>query len=150
MLRLLWVRISSSLLPLLSIADSTITDSVGFQLAGSDTVGITLTYLVWSVLQDETLRKDLEAEVSTLTEVSDIECEKLPLLNAVIDETLRLHGAAPTALRRVVPTGGTTLVGYRIPEGAIVATQAYSLHRNGDVYPDPDSYVLPSAERCIS
>lgn len=115
-------------------------DAAGFQLAGSDTVAITLTFLLWCVLDRPALRKELEQEVAGMSgDVTDAACEKLPLLNAVIDETLRLHGAAPTALRRVVPAGGTTLCGYRIPDTAIVATQAYSLHRNPEVWEDPET-----------
>lgn len=114
-------------------------DAAGFQLAGSDTVAITLTFLLWCVLDRPALRKELEQEVAGISETTDAACEKLPILNAVIDETLRLHGAAPTALRRVVPTGGATLCGYHIPDTAIVATQAYSLHRNSDVWKDPDT-----------
>ena len=115
-------------------------DAAGFQLAGSDTVAITLTFLVWCVLGRPALQKQLEEEVAGIVgEVTDAACEQLPLLNAVIDETLRLHGAAPTALRRVTPRGGATLGGYRIPQGTIVTTQAWSLHRNPDVYKDPET-----------
>lgn len=115
-------------------------DAAGFQLAGSDTVAITLTFLLWCILNRPALRKELEQEVARIAgEVTDAACEKLPLLNAVIDETLRLHGAAPTALRRVVPAGGATLCGYRIPDTAIVATQAYSLHRNPEIWKDPET-----------
>jgi cytochrome P450 len=115
-------------------------DAAGFQLAGSDTVAITLTFLVWCVLGQSALQTRLEQEVAGISgEVTDAACDQLPLLNAVIDETLRLHGAAPTALRRVVPSGGAMLGGYRIPEAAIVATQAYSLHRNPDIWKDPET-----------
>jgi averufin monooxygenase len=115
-------------------------DAAGFHLAGSDTVAITLTFLVWCVLSRPALQKQLEEEVAGIVgEVTDATCEQLPLLNAVIDETLRLHGAAPTALRRVTPAGGATLGGYRIPEATVVTTQAWSLHRNPDIWNDPET-----------
>jgi averufin monooxygenase len=115
-------------------------DATGFQLAGSDTIAITLTFIVWCVLNRPQLRKQLEEEVAGITgEVTDAACEQLPLLNAVIDETLRLHGGAPTSLRRSVPPGGATLGGYRIPDTAVVATQAFSLHRNPDIWENPET-----------
>jgi cytochrome P450 len=78
-------------------------------VAGSDTTGVTLTYLTWSVLKRPELRIALEEEVSALgEEIKDADLETLPLLNAVIEETLRLYGAAPGSLPRVVPLGGTT------------------------------------------
>jgi averufin monooxygenase len=114
-------------------------DAAGFQLAGSDTVAITLTFLVWCVLSRPVLQRQLEEEVARISEeVTDSACEQLPLLNAVINETLRLHGAAPTALRRLTPSGGAMLGGYLIPEGTVVTTQAWSLHRNPDIWKDPE------------
>lgn len=114
-------------------------DAAGFHLAGAETVGITLVYLIWSVLQQPTLQKQLEEEVAGLGEVTDSACEKLPILSAVINETLRLHGGNPTGMKRTCPPGGATLGGYRIPEGTIVTTQAYSLHRNPKAWNDPET-----------
>lgn len=73
--------------------------------------------------------------------VSDAELDELPLVNASIEETLRLYGAAPGGLLRIVPPGGATLDGYIIPEGITVSTQGWSLHRDPDNFPNPDQYV---------
>jgi cytochrome P450 len=115
-------------------------DAAGFQLAGSETVGITLTFLIWRVLGHWSIQKRLEEEVASLDEVTDANCEKLPFLNAVIQETLRLHGAAPTALRRVVPKGGAILADRYIPAGKMVATQAWSIHRDESLWSEPLSF----------
>ncbi|KAK2026302.1 cytochrome P450 [Colletotrichum zoysiae] len=107
-------------------------------VAGSDTTSVTLTYLVWAVLKKPNLQARLEEELTGVDgELNDATLERLPLLNAVIDETLRLYGAAPGSLPRSVPPGGATLGGSFIPEGTVVETQAYTLHRNPDVFPDP-------------
>uniref|UniRef100_A0A0B7KF85 Cytochrome P450 n=1 Tax=Bionectria ochroleuca TaxID=29856 RepID=A0A0B7KF85_BIOOC len=45
--------------------------------------------------------------------------------------------AVPGNLPRVVPDGGISLEGYAVPEGIEVETQAYSLHRDPNVLPDP-------------
>ncbi|CAH0045042.1 unnamed protein product [Clonostachys solani] len=113
-------------------------EASNFILAGADTTAITLTYLVWAVLKRPDLQARIEEEVSTLGPApSDEALEQLPLLNAVIEETLRLYGAVPGNLPRVVPEGGVSLGGYAVPEGIEVETQAYSLHRDPNVFPDP-------------
>ncbi|KAH7122185.1 cytochrome P450 [Dactylonectria estremocensis] len=114
------------------------TEAGNLILAGSDTTAVSLTYLVWAVLKNPDLQRRLEDEVAGLPErFDDAVLEKLPLLEAVINETLRLYGAAPGGLPRSVPKGGATLGGYYIPEDFVVETQAYTLHRNADIFPDP-------------
>ena len=59
-------------------------------------------------------------------------------------ETLRIHTAIPGQQPRVTPPSATlgeseaTLTG--LPAGLRVQSQAWSLHRNPDVFPDPDSW----------
>ena len=67
----------------------------------------------------------------------DTDLEKLPLLNAVIEETLRLYGAAPAGLPRAVPPGGVTIDEQFIPAGTTVTTQAYTFHRDPALFPRP-------------
>ncbi|KAJ5057105.1 cytochrome P450 [Bipolaris maydis] len=107
-------------------------------IAGTDTTGVTLTYLTWAVLQRPDLQAALEAEVGRLQEdFTENDLINLPLLNAVIEETLRLYGAAPSSLPRVVPQGGTKFAGHFIPEGVTVDTQAYTFHRDPKIWSDP-------------
>lgn len=73
---------------------------------------------------------------------TETDLEALPLLNAVIEEALRLYGAAPGSLPRVVPRGGAALGGYFIPEGTTVCTQAFTLHRDSNLFPNPEKYAL--------
>ncbi|KAE8149921.1 cytochrome P450 [Aspergillus avenaceus] len=112
-------------------------------VAGSDTTAVTLTYLVWAVLTQPKLQRALEEEVNSLgSNFSDAALEELPLLNAVIMEALRLYGAAPGALPREAPEGGATFRGYFIPPGVTVSTQSFSIHRDEEVYPDPERFDM--------
>ncbi|KAK5053854.1 hypothetical protein LTR84_001816 [Exophiala bonariae] len=107
-------------------------------VAGSDTTAVTLTYLVWCVLSSPELSASLCAELKGLpVDYSDRDLEDLPVLSAVIEETLRLYGAAPGGIPRQKPNGPEYLGGYLIPAGTTVTTQAYSLHRNARIFPDP-------------
>lgn len=115
-------------------------------VAGSDTTALTLTFLVWSVCrQPAVVQQRLADEVRRLLppppgRFEDHDVQQLPYLNQVIEEALRLYPPAPSALPRVVPPGGATLSGHFLPGGSVVCTQAYSLHRNPDVFPNPDVF----------
>ncbi|PVI03729.1 cytochrome P450 [Periconia macrospinosa] len=107
-------------------------------IAGTDTTGCTLTYLTWAVLQRPELQKALEKEVATLPEdFVEKDVMELPLLNAIVEETHRLYGAAPSSLPRVVPKGGSHLGGHYIPGDTTVSTQAFTFHRDENVWSDP-------------
>ena len=113
----------------------------GYIAAGSDTTAITLTYLVWAVSRDAQIRKKLVAELSNVPEKpEDADLKDLPYLNRVIHETLRLYPAVPGALPRAVPREGATLAGKRLPGGVTVSTQAYSLHRDPALFPEPEQF----------
>ena len=107
-------------------------------IAGTDTTGVTLTYLVWCVLSHPPLQRKLEEEVAALAEdFTENDLMNLPWLNGVIEETLRLYGAAPSSLPRVVPTGGAVFSGVAVPEGFTVGTQAWTLHRDSTIWQAP-------------
>jgi cytochrome P450 len=110
-------------------------------VAGSDTTAVTLTYLIWAVLKHPQLQTDLEKELSDLSdELSFDELKTAPLLNSVIEETLRLYGAAPGAIPRVVPAKGAYLCGHFLPAGTVVSTQAFTMHRNETLFDDAQRY----------
>lgn len=66
--------------------------------------------------------------------------EKLPLLNAAINEMLRLYGAAPGSLPRSVPKGGARFLDHFIPEGITVSTQSYTIHRDSNIFREPETF----------
>ncbi|KUI73017.1 hypothetical protein VM1G_08319 [Cytospora mali] len=116
-------------------------DAQLYIVAGSDTTAVSLVYLVWLVCKHPEVHKKLLAELQQLPDdYTDNELVQLPYLNRVITEALRIKGAVPSALPRSVPPGGANLGGYYIPGGTTVCTQAYSLHRNPDVFTDPEKF----------
>ncbi|KAF1912256.1 cytochrome P450 [Ampelomyces quisqualis] len=113
-------------------------EAMNIIIAGTDTTGVTLTYLTWAVLQRPELQAALEAETAGLREgFTEDDLINLPLLNATIEETLRLYGPAQSSLPRVVPQGGTKFAGHYIPQGVTVDTQAYTFHRNPEIWSNP-------------
>ena len=110
-------------------------------IAGSDTTAVTLTYLVWRVCQDSKVQAKLVEELKQLPEdYHDSDLVKLPYMGHVINEALRLHSPVPSGLPRVVPPEGATMSGHYLPGGSIVCTQSWSMHRNPDIYADPEKF----------
>jgi cytochrome P450 len=107
-----------------------------------DTTSISLTYLVYAVLSRPELQHQVEAEVHDLSDgFRDSDVERLELLNAVVNETLRLFGAAAGGLPRVVPEQGLQIGSIFLPSGTVVSTQTYTMHRLEELFPRPLEYV---------
>ena len=116
-----------------------IREGMGYIVAGSDTTAVTTTYLVYAVTRHRDVQEKLVAELSHLPGNFGWEdVRTLPYLNKCIDEALRLYGAAPSGLPRWVPQGGAHLAGYTFPENFVVSTQAYTLHRDPSIWPEPE------------
>src|SRR5579859_8031487 len=88
---------------------------------GVDTTAIALTYLSYELAKHPEYFSRLSQELENYKTVDDLqssELEKLPLLNGVIRETLRLYPPVPGPIAtRCCPPEGTTLGGYFIPGG---------------------------------
>lgn len=119
--------------------------------AGHETSAVALTYLFWELSKHTELQRELRKELmildppiiysgpSTPHELpTPKSIDKLPLLEAIVTETLRLHAPIPGIQPRVTPYPSCTLVGYTdIPPNTRVNAQAYSLHRNPEAFPEP-------------
>ncbi|KAH8673996.1 cytochrome P450 [Xylariales sp. PMI_506] len=115
--------------------------------AGIDTTGDALCFLMWEISQPASFQVQarLQAEIKALRSPlagEVVPLDKLPYLDAVVNEGLRCFPAIPMSLPRYVPSGGRTIDGYFMPGATtIVSSQAYSTHRiDGKVFPDPDRF----------
>jgi cytochrome P450 len=64
----------------------------------------------------------------------------VPLLDAIVTETLRAHPSAPGPQYREVPRGGAVVDWYFVPGGAWISTSPYVLHRHPGAYPDAEEW----------
>ena len=112
-------------------------------IAGNDGAGNTLSFLTWQLSRHPEVQKQLRKEFESIQDsnFSAQAIDSLPLLDAVLMETMRLHPAGLGPHLRIVPKGGTTLSSYSdIPEGTTVSASAWALHRNEEVYPEPEEW----------
>jgi cytochrome P450 len=121
-------------------------------LAGQETAGLTLTYLCWRLSQSPNLQEQLRAELLSLspdmrlsaddasTMPDSKQLDSLPLLHAVLTETLRLHAPIPGPQPRQTPVSGCRIGPYAVPGGVRVAALAYTLHRDEAVFPEPERW----------
>lgn len=82
---------------------------------------------VWDLTQFPDWRKQAAEEVAKFfpsrEDMTMLALEDLPILNAVLMESMRFHGVDVSSNRRKAPMGGTTLLGYFIPEGVNIVHQ---------------------------
>lgn len=119
--------------------------------AGFETSAVGLTYLLWELSNNPEIQSKLHEELMTLdppirfpksAELPPAKAvDALPLLEAIVTETLRLHAPIPGIQPRVTPAPSCSLGGYdNIPANTRVNAQAYSLHRNPEVFPEPETW----------
>ncbi|KAF2757815.1 benzoate 4-monooxygenase cytochrome-like protein P450 [Pseudovirgaria hyperparasitica] len=122
-----------------------LTSCVSMVFAGSETTAISLSAVFYYLLRNPIAYNKLMAELDAAVLdgtiesrdnglVSWSESQKLPYLDAVIQESFRLHPAAGLLLERVVPAKGITICDEHIPGGTIVGCNAWVLHRRPEVF----------------
>ncbi|EME39095.1 cytochrome P450 monooxygenase-like protein [Dothistroma septosporum NZE10] len=107
-------------------------------IAAQETTAITLTYTLHELSRHPHLQEQLRTELTPLPPFpTPSSLDSLPLLHAVLIETLRLHVPTPARQPRIIGPDGLILHGHHLPPGTIISSNAYCLHRNKDVFPDP-------------
>lgn len=90
-----------------------------FVLAGSETVTTALSCASYYILRTpqvkESLQKEIRNAFDSYQSINAVSTSSLKYLNAVILESLRIYPPLPFALPRIVPEGGSTVDGYRLP-----------------------------------
>ncbi len=107
--------------------------------AGHETTGIALAWASYWLHRDPTALERLRSEIDSLGDDPEPDAiAKLPFLDAVCNETLRLHPIAPDVPRMLARP--LELAGYQLapPLGVDVATTI--LHRNEELYPEPEKF----------
>lgn len=112
-------------------------------VAGTDTSSVTLEWAMTNLLNNLDKMEKARAEIDSvighdrLMEESDV--SKLPYLQCIISETLRLNTTVPL----LVPhesSADCTMGGYLVPRGTIVFVNAWAIHRDPKLWEDPTTF----------
>lgn len=129
-------------------------DMYDHNAAAHETSGDTLAYLYYALSKRPDLQSQLRRELLTLSppitfppqeedqQLPNFKAvDSLPLLDAILNETLRLWCSVPGGQPRYTPYPSCKLAGYdNIPPNVRVQSAAYTIHRNKEVFPDPESW----------
>lgn len=120
-------------------------DSQIMIMAGSETSATLLAVTVYYLLRCPDKLAALVGEVrgafSSEGELVFSAVSRLPYLNAVMEESLRIHPPLPAGINRVVPEGGAIIDDQFVAEGTVLQVPAWAALHLEENFVDPWDYV---------
>ncbi|EYU32021.1 hypothetical protein ABFS82_02G153700 [Erythranthe guttata] len=113
-------------------------------LAGMDTTAATVEWAMTELLRNPRKMSKLRDEIRDIVgenkrmEESDI--QRLPYLQAVVKESLRLHPPGPFLIPHKAEAAGLEINGYKIPKNAQILVNVWAIGRDSAVWPEADSF----------
>jgi cytochrome P450 len=124
------------------LSDLEIRDQVvSLVAAGYDTTSAAAAWAIHELLVNDgqwALAADEVGEVVGDGELSPDDFQRMPYLDAVVNETLRLWPPGFVSARKAVDN--FEFAGYRIPAGSMVLYSPYVTHRLPELWPEPDTF----------
>ncbi|OCL07759.1 cytochrome P450 oxidoreductase [Glonium stellatum] len=122
--------------------------SHGAIFAGSDSTAISLRSILYQLMKNPDKYSKMMEEIEEYdrkgllsTPVAYSQAIKMPYLQAVIKEGMRLHPAVGIPMPRYVPPGGAVIDGRYYPEKTRVGVNAWVIHRNQEIFgADADAF----------
>ncbi|KAF5204374.1 Cytochrome p450 [Thalictrum thalictroides] len=111
--------------------------------AGTDTTSLTLEWAMSLLLNHPDVLQKARSEINHNVQgrlLDDSDLAKLPYLHCIINETLRMHPAAPL----LVPHSSSkecTVGGYTVPRETVLYANIGAIHRDPKVWIDPDKFM---------
>ncbi|GGA15671.1 cytochrome P450 [Okeania sp. KiyG1] len=109
-------------------------------LAGHETTATALAWAFYWIHRQPEIYNKLLSELDDLGDNPDpMAVMKLPYLNAVCSETLRIYPVGIITSARIAKSP-ITIMGQAYPEGTALAPCIYLTHRREDLYPEPEKF----------
>ncbi|KAK3736032.1 hypothetical protein QZH41_002750 [Actinostola sp. cb2023] len=123
--------------------DEVIAQCVVFLLAGYESSSFTLSMMCYSLATNPDVQERLQQEIDRVwTDEDEMPSydmvHKLPYLDMVMSETLRLYPPAFASFREC--NKECVVNGVKIPKDALILVPAYSIHRDPNIYPNPEKF----------
>ncbi|KAM7519643.1 hypothetical protein LguiB_018605 [Lonicera macranthoides] len=110
---------------------------------GTDTSSTTVVWAMTELMKNPSLMKKAQEEVRKLIgekgRVDEDDLQKLPYLEAVVKETLRLHPAIPLLPRETLQS--CVIDGYEIRPKTLVYVNVYAIGRDPERWEDPEKFL---------
>ncbi|MDJ0736690.1 MAG: cytochrome P450 [Nostocaceae cyanobacterium] len=109
--------------------------------AGHETTATALAWALYWIHYLPEVREKLLSELNSIdiNNAEPMEIAKLPYLNAVCSETLRIYPIAFFTLARILQEP-MEFMGYQLPKGMILSGCIYLTHHRPDIYPQPKRF----------
>ena len=112
-------------------------------VAGIDTTSSTLVWAMAELLHNPIkllkVREELQQVLGKNGQVEESHTSKLPYLNAVVKETLRLHPPAPFLLPHK-SNDDVELAGFTVPKNARILVNVWSIGRDPSIWTNPNLF----------
>lgn len=125
-----------------------------FMFEGHDTTAMALSWTLFLLGHNQQVQRKLQSEIDKFYELKRDEClndddgtylklnldhlKELKYLDCVIKEALRLCPSVPFIGRKT--TNELRLANYKIPPGCVIFLLIYQLHRNPEIFPNPEKF----------
>ncbi|KAG8087971.1 hypothetical protein GUJ93_ZPchr0010g9415 [Zizania palustris] len=114
--------------------------------AGTDTTAITVEWAMAELLRNPSVMAKVRAEMKDVLgsgneTIEEDDMEKLPYLQAVVKEAMRLHPVAPILLPHRAVEDGVEIGGYAVPKGSTVIFNAWAIMRDPAAWERPDEFM---------
>ena len=108
--------------------------------AGHETTATTLAWAFYQIHQCPQVREKLLQELDSLDDcASPMELAKLPYLNAVCQETLRMYPVLPIIFPRITKAP-MQIAGYSLEPETVLMPSIFLVHYREELYPEPEEF----------
>nr|ACU40926.1 cytochrome P450 family protein [Oryza sativa Japonica Group] len=114
-------------------------------VAGADTMALTLEWVMAELLKNPSVMAKARAELRDVLGdkeiVEEADAARLPYLQAVLKEAMRLHPVGALLLPHFAMEDGVEVGGYAVPKGSTVLFNAWAIMRDAAAWERPDEFV---------
>ncbi|RDX89467.1 Flavonoid 3'-monooxygenase, partial [Mucuna pruriens] len=122
--------------------------------AGTDTSSSTIEWAIAELIRNPLIMIQVQQELDTVVGkdrfVTELDLPQLPYLQAVVNETFRLHPPTPLSLPRVAEES-CEIFNYHIPKGTTLLVNVWAIGRDPKEWPNPLEFkperFLPGNEK---
>ncbi|XP_055716561.1 probable cytochrome P450 6a21 [Phlebotomus papatasi] len=116
-----------------------------FFIGGYETSSSTMTFALYELAQHQDIQDRAREEVNKVLEKYNGEytyeaCMELKYIDQIIKETLRKHPIAESLIRTCSQDYSVPDTNYVIEKGTFVSISVFAIHRDPEIYPDPEKF----------